>query len=313
MKFYQNILVDAKNILLQRKMKYTHTILIGENSSGKSEVLREYVEEMLSRKNDIYYIDSVNRYFDISKVSTPYTDIEKSNKEDIVKTRMKREYFNLKDTFTLFRTLNDQIELIYLSYESELQEMLKKFLGFSFEITEIKEKEVRFDSDSEGVLSSGIQALVRIFLELLYLNDMVNSHVIVVIDEIDEFLSPANSGKILNFLIDQFPVMEFLVTTHSIDLVKKTKNCNILILYNQDVEVVDVNDFCDEYDVVALFEKVFSIDETERDCVEEKLRILLNNRISGVWTEGNETDLSRLEADGLTNSQKLLIQQIKEW
>ena len=99
----------------------------------------------------------------------------------------------------------------------------------------IKEKEVRFAPESEGTLSSGIQALVRMFLELLYLNDMVENHVMVVIDKIDEFLSPANAGKILNFLIARFSKMKFLVSTHSSELVKNSKHCNIMILYHEDI------------------------------------------------------------------------------
>lgn len=312
MKFCQNVLNNAKNVILQRKMRHLHTILIGENASGKSEVLRETIEEMLSQKKRVYYIDSVNRYFDVSKVSTPYSSIKNSSHESIVKIRLEKEYFNLKDTFCLFGTLNDRIELIYLEYEQKLQELLENFLGFSFEMKGIKEKEVRIGSE-EGVLSSGIQALVRIFLELLYLNDTLEDNIVVVIDEIDEFLSPANAGKILNFLIDNFSNMEFLVSTHSIDLVKNTKSCNIMILYDEDIEVIDSDDFFDEYDVAALFERIFPIDAIKRDSVEEKLRILLNNRVSGVWTEDNNIELSRLETKNLTNSQKLLIQQIKGW
>lgn len=313
MKFCQSVLSKAIDILLHRRLKHVHTIFIGENASGKSKVLREYVKAVLSEDKSIFYIDAVNRSFDISKVSTPYSEIDKSNYQNIVKKRIDQEYFNLKDTFCLFGTLNDQIELIYLQYEKQLQNMLKEFGGFSFEIKNIKEKEVFFDSGTEGLLSSGLQALVRIFLELLYVNDIVKGHICVVIDEIDEFLSPANAGKILGFLMEQFPNMEFLVTTHSIDLVRNSKKCNIVILYDEDLEVIDADDFCSEYDVTALFEKVFPVDKMEQDAVEDKLRILLNNRISGIWYEDNEAELRRLKEMPLTNSQKLLVQQIEEW
>ena len=45
-------------------------------------------------------------------------------------------------------------------------------------------------------LSSGYQALIRIFMEILYFFD-TKSKGTIVIDEIDEFLSVKNSGKIL--------------------------------------------------------------------------------------------------------------------
>lgn len=313
MKFYPNVINNAKNILAKKKMKHRHTIVIGENASGKSEVFKQYIGQILLEEKNIYYIDSVNRYFDVSKVSTPYSKLETSSIISVVKTRMENEYFNLKDTFSLFRSLNDQVELIYLVYKEKLQRIFKEFLGFSFELVQIKEKKVWFDREAEGVLSSGLQALVRIFLELLYLDDMVDNEIIVVIDEIDEFLSPVNSGKILNFITDQFPKMSFVVSTHSIDLVRNAKKCNIMILYSRDIEVVDADDFCDEIDVTYLFEKVFSINPENENTVESKLRILLNNRVSNVWTDENEAELLKMEKADLTNSQKLLLQQIKEW
>ncbi len=169
--------------------------------------------------------------------------------------------------------INDVIEVKIGMYSIKLKQKqlittknTPSFLGVSFEMKGIKEKEVRFASESEGTLSSGIQALVRMFLELLYLNDMVENHVMVVIDEIDEFLSSANAGRILNFLIAHFCKMKFLVSTHSSELVKNSKHCNIMILYHEDIEVIDSDDFCDECDVSALFEKVFPYVQSPKEC-----------------------------------------------
>lgn len=53
---------------------------------------------------------------------------------------------------------------------------------------------------------------------------------IVVIDEIDEYLSPKYSAEILNFLHDEFSNIHFIVTTHSLDLVETTENATIIVI-----------------------------------------------------------------------------------
>ena len=58
--------------------------------------------------------------------------------------------------------------------------------------------------NGRAVLSSGYQAIIRLLVELLYYQDMVIrrmkiSSAWIVIDELDEFLSPRYSAVILEF------------------------------------------------------------------------------------------------------------------
>ena len=58
--------------------------------------------------------------------------------------------------------------------------------------------------DGKGLLSSGYQAIIRILLELLYYQDTVIqghgvNHAWIVVDELDEFLSPKYSALIMEF------------------------------------------------------------------------------------------------------------------
>lgn len=63
--------------------------------------------------------------------------------------------------------------------------------------------------DAEVQLSSGYQAVIRLFCEICYFNDVMQSknwtQGVVVIDEIDEYLSPKNSAEILNYIQRKFP------------------------------------------------------------------------------------------------------------
>lgn len=47
--------------------------------------------------------------------------------------------------------------------------------------------------------------------------------------------------------------------------------------------------------------------------IEFELRNLLNFKISGTWTEKEETKLNKIEKEKLTNSQLLILNEIKSW
>ena len=92
--------------------------------------------------------------------------------------------------------------MIYNSYKDEVQELFCELTGDRFEITENSFfGEVDF-GNRKGLLSSGYQAIIRILLELLYYQEMsVMKYNIkeawVLIDELDEFLSPKYCSKII--------------------------------------------------------------------------------------------------------------------
>ena len=73
-------------------------ILIGDNSSGKSEILRTIIEK--KKGEAVYYIDSVNRTFDAGKVelfSEKYKEI-KPDFQGVTSVRVHPFNFNLHYT-----------------------------------------------------------------------------------------------------------------------------------------------------------------------------------------------------------------------
>ena len=232
MKFGMDALVSISEKLLNRGLKYGDSVIIGENSCGKSLLLRLLVQKA-GKTDSIYFLDAVNRGVDVGKVVRETK--KPAYKRTIIDTRIQDDFFNLKDSFNCFGTMTERIEQIYYPYEEKLQDLFEKLTDERFRLIpgdvfgEVEFKEGR------GLLSSGYQAIVRILLELLYyqgkcVEEKEIERAVVIIDELDEFLSPGYAYKIFPFLKEQFPKMDFIVTTHSGDLVAGAQNANLIVL-----------------------------------------------------------------------------------
>lgn len=310
MSCYQNMLIRLSRILLEGKLPYNDTIIIGDNSSGKSDILKKMIED--SDGSSYYFIDAVNRYFDIAQIMSKWEQEILFSKEINIH-RLKEDNFNHKDSFYYGGTPK-AVEDFYINYADELNELMKEFLDIQFEIKRgTVGWEVYIDGEKE-TLSSGYQALLRLFIEIVYY-EKTKKIGIVVIDEIDEFLSVKNCGEIYGFLRKKFPALNFVVTTHSADLVANTENANLILLQNGEFEVLDSGDFSSISQVYDIFEAVLERDgeKSEKEKIDDRLRALLNNKISGVWESEDEKKLADVKNQNLTKAQKLIIKQIEEW
>lgn len=268
------------------------------------------------KTDSIYFLDAVNRGFDVGKVVRETK--KPAYKRTIIDTRIQDDFFNLKDSFNCFGTMTERIEQIYYPYEEKLQDLFEKLTDERFRLIpgdvfgEVEFKEGR------GLLSSGYQAIVRILLELLYFQDKCVEEkgierAVVIIDELDEFLSPGYAYKIFPFLKEQFPQMDFIVTTHSGDLVAGAQNANLIVLDEKGYEVMDINDCQSISEVQIIFDRVFGGHMPQASETENILRRLFNNKINQAWTEGDQRQLEELKRENLTASQQLIYKQILEW
>ena len=315
MKFGMDALVSISEKLLNRGLKYGDSVIIGENSCGKSLLLRLLVQKA-GKTDSIYFLDAVNRGFDVGKVVRETK--KPAYKRTIIDTRIQDDFFNLKDSFNCFGTMTERIEQIYYPYEEKLQDLFEKLTDERFRLIpgdvfgEVEFKEGR------GLLSSGYQAIVRILLKLLYFQDKCVEEkgierAVVIIDELDEFLSPGYAYKIFPFLKEQFPQMDFIVTTHSGDLVAGAQNANLIVLDEKGYEVMDINDCQSISEVQIIFDRVFGGHMPQASETENILRRLFNNKINQAWTEGDQRQLEELKRENLTASQQLIYKQILEW
>ena len=207
-------------------------------------------------------------------------------------------------------------------YEKVVQDLFYELTNDRFKIDyDDPIGEVDF-GNGRGLLSSGYQAIIRILLELLYYQDMVietNSlqYAWIVIDELDEYLSPKYSAKILSYLQHQFPELSFLVTTHSIDLVEASEDVNLIVLKDVNFKIYSSR----EMGTAILADDIFTNlcfenrkeHQSEDDEIDKRLRQLLNLRIAGVWDENAEDELRAISAKEILPHQKMICRQIKEW
>lgn len=315
MQFGIDSLNNISRKIINRDLKYADTIIIGDNSSGKSMLLRMLIEKV-GDSDSIYFIDAVNRGFDVTKVTN---DIRESEyKRTIINTRIQEEYFNIKDSFNCYGTVTERIEEMYYPLENKLQELFESLTKERFRIVKGDNLgEVQF-KEGRALLSSGYQAIIRILMELLYYQEkcVIAKQLecaMVIIDELDEFLSPGYARKIFLFLKENFPEMEFIITTHSCDLVVGAKNSNLVVLDESGYEVIDVNDYQSVSEVQIIFDRVFGVYSRNVSATEDVLRRLLNNKLNNAWTAQDQSQLEILQKEKLTASQQLICKQITEW
>ena len=289
-------------------------IIVGDNSSGKSDILKSIIENL--PQSECYYIDSCNRVFEYKNTLNTGDNLLKT--EDILKARLEEENFNLKDSFGTI----GNIERYYSIYKTEFLSLINEFLEKDIIIEEengIKwDKVLKVDGEIYEYLSNGYQAIFRIFLELIYATKVNKNIKTIIIDEITEFLSAKNEAKILNFLREKFKNIRFIVTTHSEDIISNTPNTRLVIITEIDYEILDGDDFQTNTEIRRVFSNLFFNDKEDKDEkkkieIESLLRKLYNKKLFGEWTEEDEIEIKKLEALDLTNSQKLLLKNIKEF
>lgn len=310
MSLYQNTISEVCDVLEKHKLEYDNTIIVGDNSSGKSEVLRQILRK---NKEDIFYfIDAVNRYFNVAQVTekSPFSELHYSS--GIIEQRIEDDTFNHVDSF-YYDKVPLSIESLYSIFSADIESLLKDFLDIVFDIQRSQTGWVAHVNGKEVDLSSGYQALIRIFIELLYVSSVKNTGT-VIIDEIDEFLSAKNSGRIFNFLIKKFPDLKFIVTTHSADLIANADNCNLVLLEKDGFEVLDAGDFMSVSQVYDVFNSLFEIiPKDEKTKLNDSLRRFLNNKMSGFWSSEDDIELENIKKGKLTKAQRLVVKQIEEW
>lgn len=311
-------LVGMNNIIekiVAGELSYKDNIIIGDNSSGKTLLIKLFIERAINHY-PVYFIDAVNRGFDVKKVSKADKKIKYNEK--ILKTRLEEKYFNLEDSFNCLGTSTERVEMFYQLYEKEVQNLFYELTGDKFSIIYGEPLGMVDFGNGTGLLSSGYQAIIRILFELIYYQDTEieknhREYSWVVIDELDEFLSPKYSARIFEFLKKKFPWGRWLITTHSCDLVAYAMDANMIILEDCNCEVIDINDYQSLSEVQIIFDRVFKKPVQGESQPETILRRLLNNKINRAWGKEDEICLDQLSRQKLTASQQMILRQIKEW
>lgn len=346
MKNYAESVREIQKKITQKLDKGNNIILIGDNSSGKSDILKLIVGDYLDCGEQVYYIDAVNRKFDITKVtfnkisnksgSIEQKDLwtegvadfcKKEFVQKVINIRLDQEHFNIQDSFALRCA-----EQLYRSAEKKVERMCKEFMNIDFKIIRGFTTDLGIGNtivivnDNEVLLSNGYQALVRIFTELLYVQEYVRKNeidkMVVIIDEIDKYLSPFYTAKIFPYLEEQFPQFVWCLTTHSKDLLKYASNYMLCPLEqeadgNVKYEFITSGSDLGEKQIERIFSDLFFEEErvktSSNSDIDNQLRRYLNLKLSDSWDESCEQEFNEISYEELEQHQKLLYRQIKEW
>lgn len=323
MSCYHNMVKKVVSLICENRKENNNYILVGDNSSGKSEILQSVIEK--EKDKAVYFIDSVNRTFKVNDVELMGKSYENMvfNLSRVLEMRLNPLNFNLQDTFGTVSC----IERLYVKYVQELTRMCREFLDRDIRIEKQVIEEIGLTEnvvlvDGEKVkLSSGYQAILRLFCEIEFFIDVMKVNTweqgLAVIDEIDEYLSPKYSAEILNYLQEQFPNLNFLVTTHSLELVKSTKNANLVVIGNANYEIYTGQQLEDGMLAEDVFTNLFfenrKVHKSGDGSLDKELRRLLNIKIAKLWNEENQEEFDKLSFDEMTPHQKIIYKQIEGW
>ncbi len=96
MRFGLEKISEVVGKIYEKELPYKDSIVVGDNSSGKTMLLKLFIERAGGSEN-VYFIDAVNRGFDVKKISKLFKKPEYKN--TILETRLRETHFNLQDSF----------------------------------------------------------------------------------------------------------------------------------------------------------------------------------------------------------------------
>lgn len=195
--------------------------------------IKQIPTKALSR-NDIY-----NTYSDFI---IKYEKDEYRNSLDVASTMLIKETLIALATFGYGNKSvikNDDAIGIFEGYQDILKRVLPDKLGFEkieIEVPEVvlKTKTGRFTLDG---VSGGIAALIELTWQI-YMYGESNENYVVIIDEPENHLHPEMQRTLLPKLLEAFPNVQFIVSTHNPFIISAVPTSNVYVLdYNEDGKV----------------------------------------------------------------------------
>lgn len=135
---------------------------------------------------------------------------------------------------------------------------------------------------------------------LCNINKTINT---LLIDNIETILEYKDILCINDFLESSFQNKNIIATTHNLELVARLQDFNIIYMHKDLYSIYDGNDF-------NTFNDVKSLVDCEKSNIDIILIHLLGLKLSNLWTDVEEDRLYQLQKELLSDTQKLILNQI---
>lgn len=326
----EDIIKKIEEDLINDKLYFKHRdlLIVGENTSGKSKIIKEVVKYLMENKVPVYFIDSCNRNI-ITKErerDIVYT-FEKLDIEQVITERLKEKNFNKIDIFDgdsgIETALNEIIknfelyeklfnEIINITLEKRKKEEGKDLDYFLSKDEERIDEEIYVNGEHLNIASDSQHAMMRILMEVNFAYQ--RGCKIIFIDEFDINLDYKNSADFINKLKDKYNDARFVIAAHSIYTVLNIDSFDVLKILKK-YDTVDQN-LCINFDsrdldnVEIIDRKIFGSRENKNDIdilLSEALKFIL----SGVKIDRDVR--KKIEAlTDLSIRQRVVYEYIKE-
>lgn len=267
------------------------------------DMLKSKDRETVSDRHQKKTTSSVFEHFLVtSKAYQAFSESENINNDPLEAERIDRWFNKLEaDLQNLFE--DDELKL---AFDSD---------SFSFELHQPNKQPYTFQT-----LSSGFSSIMAIYADLITkvsLRSIEPEELtgIVMIDEIDAHLHVSLQKKILSFLTEAFPKVQFIVTTHSPFVVSSVKDAVIYDLSKLE-QVEDLSMYSYEAVLEGLF-GVLPISNLLQQNIEELAKLLESwptnlEKIKSILNDLHQSE-EDLDAESLyfVNSAKIVINKAK--
>jgi hypothetical protein len=190
----------------------------------------------------------------------------------------------------------------YRGFEQVLHKVLPTTLGFKK--FSIRNMEVVLECAAGDFLidgaSGGLSTLIDLAWQIYMFTTREEHGFTVIIDEVENHLHPTMQRRLLVDLIEAFPTVRFIVSTHSPLMVTSVKDAAVYVLRYDDSKTV----FSERLDFLRkartatqVLDEVLGVSSTLPPWAEEEMGILVNRFSSGPM---NEQTFSRLKQDMTT-------------
>jgi len=298
--------------------------IVGYYGTGRLWSQKRLTQDKISVKQDTDFFMRLFAYRDCLDPASSYkhfadwfTWVFKSYREQQIKQLEKGIAFDEESTW------KNTIQVVQQAIDSFLQETTG---WHSLEYSESHEKSLILNHDEQGalkveLLSDGIRSILAMVGDIAYRCIKLNPHLglnaaketlgVIMIDEVDMHLHPAWQQTVLVDLCKAFPKIQFIVTTHSPQVISTVAGHKIRILAdNQSItgesgtqgaeasrilrEVFGVELRAQHLEIVKKLNRYLELIDNDKWDTEEAITL---RKTLDEWSQGHEPELTKADID----------------